>query len=112
MRNELASMVGMTLVSLVMIYGPVAIAGETYGNALVLGGGGPVGEAWGVGGNRGPGGQGRLSIADGPDYRNLRGRGGGRAARDGHDARAVDSTSAHPIRRRAAGANAETSSAS
>src|SRR5277367_3698931 len=46
MRNELASMVGMTLVSLVMIYGPVAIAGETYGNALVLGGGGPVGEAW------------------------------------------------------------------
>jgi NTE family protein len=46
MRNELASMVGMTLVSLVTIYAPVAIAGETHGNALVLGGGGPVGEAW------------------------------------------------------------------
>ncbi len=40
MRNELASMVGMTLVSLVTIYAPVAIAGETHGNALVLGGGG------------------------------------------------------------------------
>jgi len=39
-------MAGITLASLVMIYAPVAIAGETYGNALVLGGGGPVGEAW------------------------------------------------------------------
>ena len=39
-------MVGMTLASLVTIYAPVAIAGENYGNALVLGGGGPVGEAW------------------------------------------------------------------
>ena len=46
MRKELASLAGMALVSLLMIYGPVAIAGETYGNALVLGGGGPVGEAW------------------------------------------------------------------
>jgi len=46
MRIELASMAGMTLASLVMIYAPVAIAGETYGNALVLGGGGPVAEAW------------------------------------------------------------------
>jgi NTE family protein len=46
MRKELASMAGMTLAWLVMIYAAVAIAGKTYGNALVLGGGGPVGEAW------------------------------------------------------------------
>jgi NTE family protein len=46
MRNRLVSLAGITLVSLVMIYEPVAIAGETHGNALVLGGGGPVGEAW------------------------------------------------------------------
>lgn len=39
-------MAGITLASVVMIYAPVALAGETYGNALVLGGGGPVGEAW------------------------------------------------------------------
>ena len=45
----LASMAGMAFASLVMIYAPVAIAGETHGNALVLGGGGPVGEAWEAG---------------------------------------------------------------
>lgn len=40
------SIAGMTLTWLFMICASAAMGGETHGNALVLGGGGPVGEAW------------------------------------------------------------------
>lgn len=44
MRNEFVSIAAMT--GLLMICASVAVAGEACRNALVLGGGGPVGEAW------------------------------------------------------------------
>ena len=47
MRGEIVAIIGMTLTSLLLVRASVTgAAGAAPGRALILGGGGPVGEAW------------------------------------------------------------------